>query len=42
MPAQPSVDGLPLDPETIHRAALAPLALIGIGMATVADWTSGA
>lgn len=23
VPAQPSVDGLPLDPETIHRAALA-------------------
>ena len=42
VPAQPSVDGGALDPEIIHRAALAPLALIGIGMSTVADWTAGA
>lgn len=41
VPPQPVVDGDPIDPATIHRAALAPLALIGVEMLTVDAWTAG-
>lgn len=38
VPAMPSVDGAPIDPAELQRAALAPLALIGVTMASTADW----
>ena len=38
VPAMPSIDGAPIDPEHLQRGALAPLALMGVTMSTTADW----
>ena len=38
VPAQPGVDGAPIAAEGLHHAALAPLAMIGIELATTQDW----
>ena len=40
VPTMPTVDGVPLDAETLQRAALAPLALIGVEVITVDAWAS--
>ena len=41
VPAMPAVDGGVVDPETLQRAALAPLGLIGVEMITTEEWTAG-
>jgi nicotinamidase-related amidase len=41
VPAMPAIDGEPLDPEQLQRAALAPLALIGVTMSSTDDWRAG-
>jgi nicotinamidase-related amidase len=38
VPAQPGVDGAPIAAEALHHAALAPLAMIGIDLATTEEW----
>ena len=40
VPAMPSIDGAPIDPEHLQRGALAPLALMGVTMSTTADWVA--
>ena len=37
----PAVVGEPIDAETLHNAALAPLALIGVEMMLTDEWTAG-
>ena len=41
VPAMPSLDGTTIDPAELQRAALAPLALIGVTMASTSDWIAG-
>jgi nicotinamidase-related amidase len=38
VPAMPGIDGRPIDPQTLHGAALAPLALIGVEVTAADDW----
>ena len=41
VPTMPAVVGQPIDAETLHNAALAPLALIGVEMMLTDEWTAG-
>jgi nicotinamidase-related amidase len=41
VPPMPGVDGRPIDAETLHNAALAPLALIGVELMPMDDWAAG-
>src|SRR6185312_8312756 len=41
VPAMPGLDGDLIDPEQLQRAALAPLALIGVSMSSTAEWLQG-
>jgi nicotinamidase-related amidase len=41
VPTMPAVTGPPIDAETLHNAALAPLALIGVEMMLTDEWTGG-
>ena len=41
VPAMPGVDGRPIDAETLHGAALAPLGLIGVELTSTEDWIGG-
>jgi len=41
VPAMPGVDGTLIDPHDLQRAALAPLALIGVEMSTTSNWVEG-
>jgi len=38
VPVMPGVDGRPIDAETLHGAALAPLGLIGVELTATDDW----
>lgn len=38
VPVQPDVDGQAVPAEVLHRAALAPLVLMGVTVSTTADW----
>ena len=38
VPAMPDLDGNPVAAEILHRVALAPLALMGVELASTADW----
>jgi hypothetical protein len=41
VPTMPGIDGNPIDAQTLHGAALAPLALIGVEITPTADWITG-
>jgi len=41
VPPMPAVGGGVVDPETLQRAALAPLGLIGVDMMTTDEWMAG-
>ena len=41
VPPMPAVGGGVVDPETLQRAALAPLGLIGVDMMTTNEWMAG-
>jgi nicotinamidase-related amidase len=41
VPMMPDLDGNPVAAEVLHRAALAPLALMGVEMASTAQWVQG-
>jgi nicotinamidase-related amidase len=41
VPPMPGVDGQPIDAETLHNAALAPLAMIGVEVMPMGDWAAG-
>ncbi len=41
VPVMSSLDGTPIDADDLQRAALAPLALIGVTMSSTADWMQG-
>jgi nicotinamidase-related amidase len=41
VPDMPSLDGTPIAAADLQRAALAPLALIGVTMSSTAEWTAG-
>lgn len=41
VPTMPGVDGQPIDAETLHNAALAPLGLIGVELVSSEEWRSG-
>src|SRR4051794_40549 len=40
VPTMPGIDGKPIDAETLHGAALAPLALIGVDVIPTAEWVA--